>query len=409
MGTASYMSPEQAEGKEIDPRADIYALGIILFEMLTGRTPFYEPGDGVGSIISKHIYLPAPAPSTMVSGRNISPELDAFVLKLLAKKPSDRPERCSQIYADLCKAVGEQKTEESTPGATPLFGKSPTSAQLSDQIIKQTPQPSPPRDTSNLSHEILPVAKKNTAVMVVVALLLVGFSLAYFTVNKKRRENARPNAAQPALTKEQVTERLAAIQPDLQACYDRAVKQSPELPAQTSIRLEITPAGEVVTAKPLVSISPSVDNCIGSLLVTLTFGANSRGLKETFPLSFTPVPKAAPTTAPAVAPETILLAVACEQVGTKISVDGVAKGEIVAGQIFSVELPKAKQQVLISAEKEGFEPVEKLFLPLDDKEIDICPTKAIATKKNPGPGREDTPPKTGFNDNGIPDVKLKTP
>jgi hypothetical protein len=61
------------------------------------------------------------------------------------------------------------------------------------------------------------------------------------------------------------------------------------------------------------------------------------------------------------------------------------------------------------ATKEGFETVEKGFTPVADKEIDLCPTKAIATKKNPATGREDTPPKTGFNEDAAPGVKLKTP
>jgi serine/threonine protein kinase len=409
MGTASYMSPEQAEGKEIDPRADIYALGIILFEMLTGRTPFYEPGDGVGSIISKHIYLPAPPPSSMVSGRDISPALDAFVLHLLAKSPSDRPERCSQIYTDLCKAIGEQKTEESTPNAKPFFGKAPTAAYISDQIIKQTPQPSPPRDTG-ISHEIVPKPKKNTAFVLVAALSLVGFSLAYLAVNGTKRENTKRNTGQPELTKEQVTEKLVANQANFQACYERAAQKNPELPAQTSIRVEITPAGEVVTAKPIASISPGVDNCISLLLVELTFGANRRGLKDTFSLSFTPVATGAPASTPAVAPVNVVLIVACELVGTKISVDGVEKGEIVADRPFRVELPKSlEQEVQFIATKEGFEPVMKSVTPVADKEIDLCPTKAIATKKNPATGREDTPPKTGFNEDAAPGVKLKTP
>src|SRR5262249_18710981 len=69
-GTPAYMSPEQCEGaKAVDQRSDIYALGIILFEMITGRTPFSEPGEGIGTIMMKQMSLPAPPPSALVTGR----------------------------------------------------------------------------------------------------------------------------------------------------------------------------------------------------------------------------------------------------------------------------------------------------------------------------------------------------
>ncbi len=87
MGTPFYMSPEQCEAKaEVDHRADIYALGVILFEMLTGRVPFQ--GSGYGDVMVKHINLPAPTARSLVP--DLPPEIDAIVNRALAKNPADR-------------------------------------------------------------------------------------------------------------------------------------------------------------------------------------------------------------------------------------------------------------------------------------------------------------------------------
>jgi serine/threonine protein kinase len=87
VGTAAYMPPEQALGKPLDARSDLYSLGAMLYEMVTGQPPFR--GDDLLSVIAQHINAVPEAPSRRVMG--IAPELDALVLKLLAKNPDERP------------------------------------------------------------------------------------------------------------------------------------------------------------------------------------------------------------------------------------------------------------------------------------------------------------------------------
>jgi serine/threonine-protein kinase len=97
MGTATYFSPEQAQGKAVDPRSDLYSLGCVLFEMLTTRPPF--SGDTPVAIAYKHVQEPAPLPSA--SGVAVPPALEAIVAQLMAKDPANRYASAEDLRADL--------------------------------------------------------------------------------------------------------------------------------------------------------------------------------------------------------------------------------------------------------------------------------------------------------------------
>ena len=97
VGTVSYMPPEQAMGGEVTPRADLYSLGAMLYEMVTGRPPFL--GDDSVAIIGQHINTPPVAP-TWHNGQCPRP-LEALILRLLAKDPSERPQSASDVLAAL--------------------------------------------------------------------------------------------------------------------------------------------------------------------------------------------------------------------------------------------------------------------------------------------------------------------
>lgn len=87
IGTAEYMAPEQAAGGPVDHRADLYALGLVMFSMLVGRPPFQ--GSHVAEVIHRQRTAPAPRVSTLVP--NMVPELDELIDRLLAKQPAHRP------------------------------------------------------------------------------------------------------------------------------------------------------------------------------------------------------------------------------------------------------------------------------------------------------------------------------
>ena len=98
LGTPAYMAPEQCKGgMEIDSRADLYAVGCILFELLTGRPPFVA--EGGGETMAMHIYEVPPPLSQFV--KSLPPELEALVAKMLTKAPDDRTPSAAWALAAL--------------------------------------------------------------------------------------------------------------------------------------------------------------------------------------------------------------------------------------------------------------------------------------------------------------------
>jgi len=97
VGSPAYMSPEHASGKTVDHRTDIYAFGVILFEMLTGRIPF--PGKSATEILLGHMSASPPSPRDLNPA--IPPLLESIILACLAKNPSDRPQTMDEVQGQL--------------------------------------------------------------------------------------------------------------------------------------------------------------------------------------------------------------------------------------------------------------------------------------------------------------------
>ena len=112
IGTAQYLSPEQARGEAVDARSDVYATGCVLFELITGAPPF--TGDSPVAVAYQHVREQPRAPSDVKPG--LPKELDAIVLKALNKNPLNRYQTAAEMRADLVRALSGQAVQ-----ATPLM------------------------------------------------------------------------------------------------------------------------------------------------------------------------------------------------------------------------------------------------------------------------------------------------
>ena len=111
MGTPAYISPEQAQGQPVDQRTDIYSLGIILYEMITGRVPF--TADTPLAVIFKHVSDPLPLPSTIKP--DVPEAIEQVILKALAKQPEDRFATAAEFLAAWKRAYAESDSASRAP------------------------------------------------------------------------------------------------------------------------------------------------------------------------------------------------------------------------------------------------------------------------------------------------------
>src|SRR5688572_2437323 len=88
MGTPDYMAPEQCRGTKVDARSDIYAVGVMTYEMLTGKLPFVA--DEIVDVMHMHVFDPPPPMREIAQGIDVPPRVEAIVRKALAKEPDDR-------------------------------------------------------------------------------------------------------------------------------------------------------------------------------------------------------------------------------------------------------------------------------------------------------------------------------
>ena len=227
IGTASYLSPEQAQGNKIDGRSDVYSLGIVLHEMLTGNPPF--SGDTPLAIAYKHVRENPPAPSSINS--DVPSELDAITMKALAKNPDNRYSSAHEMHEDLQRFCSGQRVH-----ATPLLADetSVASAATGTQVLRQT----------EISEYQEP-ERNRAALYVVVALLILGlFALgAWFLASNFFGEESEPVEVPRVVGLEEDEARATLEDLGLEAVVEERAKKA--VPEGEVFRQEPKPGEEV--------------------------------------------------------------------------------------------------------------------------------------------------------------------
>ncbi|MDO4928106.1 MAG: Stk1 family PASTA domain-containing Ser/Thr kinase [Corynebacterium sp.] len=195
IGTAQYLSPEQARGKEVDGRSDIYALGCVLFECLTGKPPF--EGETPFSVAYQHVQEDPPHPSAFLQG--LSPtaavNVDAVVLTAMAKIPADRYQNATEMGEELARLERHAITHAARPylraaqtGAANIVR--PSEAETTEVPTVATPVAQDEATPLTATHQAVEtgetVPKKRTWQVFFAALavlLLVGGGIAYVRSN----------------------------------------------------------------------------------------------------------------------------------------------------------------------------------------------------------------------------------
>ena len=187
IGTAQYLSPEQARGEAVDARSDVYSTGCLLYELVTGVPPFQ--GDSPVAVAYQHVREAATAPSSRVPG--LPPALDSIVMKALAKNPQNRYQSAGEMRSDLQRALANQ----------PVSAESVMTDAERTQFIARTPPPPVvlPRRDEPLDE---PERDRRNAVIwvsIVVALLLVVGAGAFFIWKLGNSNKPTPQVTVPPL------------------------------------------------------------------------------------------------------------------------------------------------------------------------------------------------------------------
>lgn len=194
MGTAQYLSPEQARGTSVTEASDLYSVGVVLYEMLTGQVPF--GGDSPLEIAMKHLNE-APRPPSEAAGRNGVPEeLDHVVLRALSKDPDDRYRDAADFDDDLERVAGglpvARQTSEAATAVLTGLGTSVGTQVLPREATRPRGAPPPPtrRPPPGYRYDEPPRRRRRSFLpwLLVVALLAAAAAAGYYVWTQIQEE-----------------------------------------------------------------------------------------------------------------------------------------------------------------------------------------------------------------------------
>jgi eukaryotic-like serine/threonine-protein kinase len=245
LGTPVYMSPEQCKGAgHVDHRTDIYSLGCIIFEMLSGRPPFVHAG--MGETIAAHIY--EPPPRLLSVAPNAPPDIDALVTRLLAKDPAARPQTMAEIAAAL-----ETAPVSTRPGSTPPSPPSNPNLGPTMRLPVATPPATEAPKLTTLrgatgamavtEDELVPARPRRAPLVIGGAAVATVAAVAIIFAATRSKETAEPVAAAPPAAPV-----VAPTPPE--------PPPRPALPSTVTLRVANAPPGLTVTVDGVLGAVP---------------------------------------------------------------------------------------------------------------------------------------------------------
>jgi beta-lactam-binding protein with PASTA domain/tRNA A-37 threonylcarbamoyl transferase component Bud32 len=269
IGTAQYLSPEQARGETVDARSDLYSTGCLLFELLTGRPPF--TGDSPVAVAYQHVREPAPAPSSFAS--DVPETLDRITLKALAKERDSRYSTAAEFRSDLEAATRGGRVGAPAVGVLAATAAAEAAAAPTTQLLAPLGSPTqvmpasgpawPRTGPTTGSTGTVPAAAAGPrpdrpksrrglwTTLVLVALLAVGALVALAIVNAQREQGAELVAVPPldGMTEQAALQELQNVK----LAMERQEEPSDEVDAGLVIRSD-PEAGEEVPSGSAVEV-----------------------------------------------------------------------------------------------------------------------------------------------------------
>ena len=261
IGTAQYLSPEQARGDPVDARSDVYSLGCVLYEMLTGEPPF--TGDSPVAVAYQHVREDPIPPSKRYEG--ISADLDAVVLKALAKNPENRYQTAAEMRADLVRVHNGEP-----PEAPKVF----TDAERTSFLSSSGPGRGGPR-TDPLPRQVIDDSDRDRSVgsvgrwvtvVAVLAVLTVVITIAINTFGGNTRDVQVPDVRGQASA-----DAIAALQ---NRGFKTRTQQKPD---------------STIPPDHVIGTDPSANSSVGAgdeIMINVSTGPEQRELPDVSSLSY---------------------------------------------------------------------------------------------------------------------------
>jgi eukaryotic-like serine/threonine-protein kinase len=237
IGTAQYLSPEQARGETVDARSDIYSAGCLLYELLTGRPPFQ--GDSPVSVAYQHV-RENPVPPSHLDAM-ITPDMDNIVLKALAKDPADRYQTASAMSADIGRLLAGQ---EVLARPVPVAAAMPASTDATAVMTTASPLPAlPPEEEPEPKRRIGLIA-----FLVALAVVAIGTGI-FFVVRANSGSDMvavpsvlyrSPAEATQILTDSQLQVNVVSVAGPDDGTRNQVTDQNPQSGAQVPINTTVT-------------------------------------------------------------------------------------------------------------------------------------------------------------------------